>query len=494
MIRRHREVLNYIYNAEGFISGNNLAKMCGVSVRTIQLDIKAINSLLSEYGIIIKSAVKHGYYIDGKSKELLKERNIIREVIDYKYINDPPNTPFERQMYLILRLTINEIIYLDELENKFFVSESTINKDMIGAAKWLKENLNIHMKYSLSKKAELIVSEKEKRNIISWVLAYKLNASTLEKQWKYLFDGNGFIENLRKIYSITESETKRYGYYLSGHSLQLLSIEISVAAALSTMNDEQEENNKESFQKPVILAIAERLEENVNIKLSKSELLNIQEYFMSMQFVSGTDIKNIETEDSKEIISEFMTVLKKKYQVDLTGYPEVKEKLILYVAPMINRIKFRHCIGNRINENVSKNHPYEYEMASEITAIVKNKLDLYVPIVDIAYITVYLAAIYKLWSKKLNAVIICDYDESVISYIRNRIVSQLEDKIRLTGCFTYRQLISGKQEMFKDVDFIITTSTVADSTDIPFVQISPVMEQKDFSKLLESVMYLSRKT
>lgn len=470
------------------MSGNDLARRCGVSVRTIQLDIKALNSLLREHGIKIRSAVKQGYYLDKKSKELLKEKSFIKQVIDHEYINELPDSPFERQMYIILNLTMKKNISFEELEDIFYVSESTLNKDIMAAAKWLKENLTIHLNYSLSKKAELKVTEKEKRNIISWVLSYKLNASTLEKQWKYIFDSNGFIDNLRKIYSITELEASRYGYYLSGHSLQLFGVEISIAATLHKMGYKLEENDGEKKpQKPVILAIGKKLEENMNIRLSKSECIDIQEYFMSKQFLFGTNIEHIKTHVSKEIVEEFVRVLKKKYQVDLTKQPEMKEKLILYAAPMINRIQYRHSIGNRIQNHVEKVHPFEFKMASEMAGIVKEKLNLHVPSVELAYIAVHLAAASKIWSRKLNAVIVCDYDESVISYIKNRIVRQLENKIKLTGCLTFPQLTAGDQEVLKDVDFIITTSTVADQTNLPFVQISPIMDQKDFDKLQRAV-------
>lgn len=494
MIRRHREVLNYIFNSEGGINGTNLARMCGVSVRTIQLDIKDLNSLLNEYGIEIKTIVKQGYYLDDKGKALLKEKSFIREIIDYEYINDPPILPFERQMYIVLKLTMKKIIYFNELEDKLYVSESTLNKDIIAAAKWLNENLNIKMNYSLSKKVELKINEIEKRNIFSWVLSYKLNASTLEKQWKYIFDSNGFIDTLRKIYPITEVEAIHYGYYLSGHSLQMLGVEIIIALTLGSMGSDLEKIQEENILlKPVISAIREKLEKNLNIILSDREWVSIQEYFLSKQFISGTNIENIETEESIELVTDFLIVLTRKYEVDLIGNSEFKEKLILYVAPMLHRLKFKHSIGNKINENVKQIHPLEFKMASEMAVLVKEKYNMRVPEDELAYIAVHLAAIYKKWCQKLNSVIVCDYDESIISYIKSRILNQFEDRIKVVSCITFRQLISGKTEVFKDVDFIITTSSVADKTNLPFVQVSPVMDQKDFDKLFDQIIYFNQK-
>lgn len=494
MIRRHREILSYIFNTEGFLTGNELARMCGVSVRTIQSDIKEINNLLKEYDTKINSVVKKGYCLEDKSKEILKERSIIRSVLDYEYINQRPSTPFERQMYIISKLTVKDYISVEELEDKLYVSVSTINKDIISAAAWLKENLNLNIDYSLSRGLELKVTEKEKRNIISWILSYKLNTSTLEKQWKYLFEGKKFNYDLGKFYSIAEVETKRYGYRLSGHSLQLLCIEIIIASTRSALGYKLKENCKLKEElKPIIIALGEKFKENMNINLCESEWLNLQQYFVSKQFISGTNIENMETKESQDIVNEFLKVLRNKYKVNLSEYPWAKEKLILYTAPMINRLKHRHCIGNKISVDIKHIHPFEFEMASEVSEIIKHKLNLSVNCDEVTYIAVHLAAAHKIWSEKLNTIIVCDYDESVISYIKDRIVVQLEDKMKISGCFTFQQFIFGEKETFKDVDFIISTSTLADKTDIPFIQISPLMEQKDICSLYEYLDYVRKK-
>lgn len=129
----------------------------------------------------------------------MKENNIIRSVIDYEYILETPTTPFERQMYIISKLTIKDYISIEELQERLYVSASTVNKDIISAKKWLKENLNLNIVYSLSKGVKLNVTEKEKRNIISWILSYKLNSSTLAKQFNYLFEDKNIGDSANEL-------------------------------------------------------------------------------------------------------------------------------------------------------------------------------------------------------------------------------------------------------------------------------------------------------
>ncbi|MHC1682743.1 MAG: transcription antiterminator [Clostridiaceae bacterium] len=488
MIRRHREILSIIFNTDGFITGNELAKRCEVSVRTIQSDIKEINNLLKEYNTKINSVIKKGYCLEEESRKLLKKNDIIRSVLDNEYISESPTSPLERQMYIISKLTIKDYISVDELEDNLYVSVSTINKDIISVKNWLKENLNIDINYTLSKGIYLNVTESEKRNIISWILSYKLNASTLAKQWNYIFDEKEIYTEASRLYFIIDEISKSHGYFLSGHSSQLLCIEIIVAIKRSQLGFYIEETNRATEDlKSVVIDLKEKIHSFLNVNLSNIEWLNIQQFFMSKQFLSGTDIKNIETKESKIIVNIFLEKLELKYNIDLTACETLNHSLVLYLSPMINRLKLRHCIGNKIISNIENIHPYEYKMALEITDVIKCKLDLYITITELSYITLYLVTINKLWSTKLRTIIVCDYDQSVISYIKERVENYLGNKIKVSGCFTYQQFIFSSKNDFEDVDFIISTSTLADKTDIPFIQLNPIIEQMDLINLEDHI-------
>ena len=129
--RRYRDILSIILNTDECITGNELARLFEVNIRTIRQDIKEINVLLKEYDIEIDSNVKKGYYLNKKNKEILKKNNIIRKVLDYEYIMETPNSPVDRQMYILLKLTTKEYISVEEIAESLYVSEATVNKDII---------------------------------------------------------------------------------------------------------------------------------------------------------------------------------------------------------------------------------------------------------------------------------------------------------------------------------------------------------------------------
>lgn len=306
MSRRYREILNIILNTEGCITGNELAKLCHVSVRTIRLDIKEINDALKEYDIKIDSIVKKGYYLTKTCKKLLKEKDIIRSVFDYNYISQAPNTPLERQMYILLKLTMRDYISVEELADNLYISTSTINSDINSIKKWLKEKLNLGISYSLSKGIKLNCGEKDKRNIISWILGKKSNASTTIKFWSYLFEDKEITNHTDRLFNTVENEIKRCGYVLSGHSSQLLYNEIVVAYRRYELGFKIEEKDKidDEFL-PVINVLREKVEKEFKWILPDIEWLYLQRYFLSKQFINGTNLKNIETTEAINIVNRF---------------------------------------------------------------------------------------------------------------------------------------------------------------------------------------------
>lgn len=150
MNRRYREILNTILNSDGCITGRELARQCNVSIRTIRGDIKGINGLLAEYGINIESVLKKGYCLTEPNKQVLKENDLIKSVLDSEYITETPASPKDRQMYILSKLTSREYVSVDELAEALYVSQSTISNDVMLVKKWLKTNLKLEIQWSLN--------------------------------------------------------------------------------------------------------------------------------------------------------------------------------------------------------------------------------------------------------------------------------------------------------------------------------------------------------
>lgn len=484
--RRHRDILNLILNTDESITGNELSRLCNVTIRTIRKDIKEINVLLKEYNIEIASNVKKGYFLNKENKEILKKQNIIRRVLDNEYINETPNLPIERQMYILLKLTIRKYIPVEELAESLYVSVATVNNDIIIINKWLKKHLRLGIRYSLNNGINLKANENEKRNIISWVLSIKTNVSTISKYWNYLFEEKDVITEARDLFHIVSAETKKFKYYLSGHSSQLLCYEILVAIKRFKLGFNLNElEDAEDYLLPVIVGIKEKVEEELNVNLSKLEWLNLQRFFKSKQFLYETDITEIKTDEVSSIVDDFLKVLKDKFNIELSDEQINRHKLLLYIVPMINRLRFKHCIPNKINEKITQIYKREFKMADEISHIIKRKQSLNVDLIELAYITIHLVTMCGMLRHKINTAIVCDYDESILSFIKDKIKNTFGEKIKISRSYDYQEFMYETDENLKDIEFIVTTSTIADLTSIPFIRINPEIEKNDIDMIAE---------
>lgn len=469
-----------ILNINGYITGNEIARFYNITIRTVRKDMKEINNILKRYGLEISSDTKNGYFLNNKSKESLKEINLIREVIDYEYIKEKPNAPIDRQVYILLKLMVENNILIEYFVESLYVSEATINNDVTVINKWLKKNLNTSISYSLKEGLTLSVSEKEKRNIISWIFGGRLNISTVAKNWNYLFGNIISTIEIMDIYGIVSEKTRKHNYYLSGHCSQFFCYQILIA-----INRQKEGfyiEDSDTLDKELMTVIQEiRIDigKKYEIKASDIEWFNLQQYFQSMQLLHGTDIKNIETEDIDNIVDEFINVINTKFKIDLRQKADIKYKLILYIVPMINRLKYNHCIPNKIDKKVVQNYNTEFEMASEMIPIIKNRLDLNMKMIDLAYITMYFVSICEMWKCRLNTIIVCDYDESILSLIKSKINTYFGERISVCRFYNYQEFMYESSDKLQQIDFIITTSTIADITKIPFVHINYEFNSND---------------
>lgn len=487
MNRRQRDILKIILNREEHITGSELSKLYNVTIRTVRRDIKELNELLKQYDIKITSVIKKGYILTKDNKKKLNRDEVIKNVLDYEYINEKPSTPIDRQIYILARLILRENLSVEKLTEYLYVSEATIVNDIAEINKWISKKFKFKIKYSISNGITFKASEGCKRNLISWILSRRINESSILKAWNYLFDENTVAFEVRKICEIVDRDTKKQEYFLTGHATHLFAYEIIIANKRNKLGFKIEEKIEEN-KLQVISDIEEDMKKALNLKLTRKDWGILQNSFKSKQLLYGTSMDKIKTEEAEAITKKFIEILKSKYKASFLEEAEQKQKLMLYIVPMINRLRYKHCIPNKLEGSLEEEYEKEVRMARELIQIIRENLKLNMGEVEVTYIALLLAAMKKIKEHSLNMVIICDYDEAVISLIKVKVKSNFGDKIKLHNIYSYQQF---KYEANKTkVEFIISTSTLADITDIPFVIVNPKMTSRDIENIREAIATL----
>jgi lichenan operon transcriptional antiterminator len=67
--------------------------------------------------------------------------------------------------------------------------------------------------------------------------------------------------------------------------------------------------------------LREKVEKELEVNLSGTEWINLEQYFKSKQFLHETNITNIATEEAAYIADKFLRTLQEKFKIDLSYYP-----------------------------------------------------------------------------------------------------------------------------------------------------------------------------
>jgi lichenan operon transcriptional antiterminator len=118
------------------VTSEYLAKVLGVTSRTIRNDVKTLNLELKKISVQIEASRGVGYFIDPTVRELIEELFMLQEEEQVR----SPVLPEERVLYILKSIIMSEdFIASEQLANELFVSKSTIDNDLKQVEKLLEK-------------------------------------------------------------------------------------------------------------------------------------------------------------------------------------------------------------------------------------------------------------------------------------------------------------------------------------------------------------------
>jgi transcriptional antiterminator len=123
-------ILERLLNAKEPISGKELSKLCGAAVNTVRKEIDLINEEISAHGLLIRSKLAVGFYIEITDPELAGAYTDnwlahLRRTRDAGLIYSP------RAYYLTRRLlSADRGLSIEGLCQELYYSKSALNKEL----------------------------------------------------------------------------------------------------------------------------------------------------------------------------------------------------------------------------------------------------------------------------------------------------------------------------------------------------------------------------
>ena len=435
--KRQLKIIEILKNSTEPINSKALATDIGCSTKTIQVEVKNINSTLEK--VKIDSIRGMGYKLVGdiKSVDKLENNTNYNDMDRISYI-----------LKQILTLYKNKTLKLENLADDMYVSLSTIKND-------LKEVKDILKDYNLK-----IISK------------HKLGISL-----------DGDIEDLKRC--ILESNIKYKDLSLEGFFTDYVKLNIG-NIRLEILNNLQKENiiltDYEFNNIFNYILISLSIEENKDYKsYTKDYITNYQNKF----------IKENNKENKEKIlnsIEKFTKNLKLATSIDLSNDRVFKEYLYRHIKSFCIKKDFGVNNQSIVANEIKLKYPFAFELATIAKTTLEKDLELEIDENETANIAIHIGGALQrshenINEKSLKAIIVCASGVGTSMLIKAKLEAKFDKKIEILKVIP-SYLIDYVKVL--DVDFIIATVPV-NIKGIPVINVSPFLDDKEI-KIIEKFL------
>lgn len=380
--KRQLEMINILksYRDDSFCSAILLAKKLDVSVRTVKSEINTIKSISREIkGVQIESVASKGYKLI--YEDINKISELEKKIISYQNDNQLLNSQDMRvNTILYILLNARKPISKVKLSNHLNESESSLYLD-IKEAKVILEKYDLSLSYSSKKGYYVEGKEIDKRRCIANenILIDKPQISDL------------FYAYLKKISEIKECVIEicsKYKYRVSESILE--STIIHFMLTLTRINSGyvigNEPINATDLQeyelaKEIILKYVDKNTENIEKEI---------EYFaINLHGKRENDSIHEISNDVEQFINLALYRIKEEYNVDFQELLDLKVALALHFSPLLTRMKNKKQLKNMMLSQIKLEFPLAFDIASFFCTLIKEKYQIDVSEDEIAYFTLY---------------------------------------------------------------------------------------------------------
>lgn len=455
------------------------AKNMGISERNLRYKIDDYNYYLKLLGLPEIEIRKREIVVKNTLEEIVKK--VAGNMSLYSFTKD------EREKIIITDIFFNnENISLETLEEKLDISELTLKNDLKVLENYMKTFIISLDSKTLAYQAE----ERNVRRLILDILLKNYNIKYLEggkidieKNYQYGFFicwdkmdecfKSENVNNAMKVLKNTLDEAKKT---IGDENFKILLFYILITFKRFEEHPLKLIKNMEFLTKSEEYAIVERKFSEYG--LSKSEILNMTEYFLGSHSFGFDDSFYI---NWVQIELSMMRLIK---EVAKSGYEELEKDMFL-LENLINHMKpaiYRAKKGIRLPCEIYDEFKETYPLVLNLVSKAWNKIGIDIKISDdeLAYIAMHFQlAMKRIKSKKLeNILIVCGAGYSTSRFLSASIKEHFN--VNIVNIIPYNELENYKNE---DIDLVVTTIEGVKFRDKKVIKVSPILSTEDIIKL-----------
>ncbi len=374
---RQKKILKLLIQLETgiYMTGDTLAQILGVSIKTVQKEIKQLKCLAENFGFILLASTNKGYRI-----ELIENGKQLRNYLNDFEIESSNQNSYARDIIYQLLLS-SHYIKMQDISDKLFISDSKALKELTTVKEILaKYNLTIEHKPYYGNK--IIGNEENIRNLIirERIPIYELFA-TSEKR----------IRTIKELTDIIIQILMDERYLISDVVLENLVLNTYIAIARVHDNHvidfSKEINEKvETYDLQLAKKIAQEVKKKLGEKLPYTEIMYLA---LFLQAERNCGLERSITADMENITCQMLSYIKKKMGIDFTSDVDLRISLTMHIQPMIMRAKNNFTIKNAVLNEIITSYPLAYDIALTGSCFLYENYGLKLSPDEVAYLAVY---------------------------------------------------------------------------------------------------------
>lgn len=496
MRERHVKFIKLLMKKNQFIPLHICARELGVSGKTLRRDMGSLNRELEREGAFIerKAGVGIRLNLDGADRAAFFNNMALREAgrTDHRGIAWDRNS---RRMALALNLLLytDEPASLSDLAYKYYVSRSSITKDL----KVLEEFFSRHglklMKSKLGTRAD--GTEQNIRKALTELIVILLDASGQEAGEREAESDmmmtilDCFTEDdLICVEKILRKAEERQNYYFDeleyGRvSVGLLVMIYRIREGFPIPPEEAGEDGKHSGMNWELAGqIADELTKVYGMEISHREQAAVAA-LLETTHLSDSSADSGQEEDTELLEafgSDFIDAFSVIMEVNLREESGLYQNIMAHIALMLKRVRANTPARNPLTAQIMGEYRGTLNVCRMICWILSRKFGLPEICMDeICYLTLYIQGEILEKEEKAKVLLVSNQQKGIVNLMRHKLLTR-HSKWEITEC-SYYGFFEKEQETY---DFVLSTLFLdPKECRIPYAFVSPMLSAEDWKHI-----------
>ena len=478
LTQRQKQVLDILESRSDFITAAQLAKVCGVSQRTVFSDLEKIEKHIQQSGQYFERRRGVGIAIRNLKEPLsVKETSLELDISDI----------VTRRTEIMRKLLFDEErVSFSSLSEEFFVSKTSITRDFEVIMKILNVNSNIKLQKD-SHGTQIVGSENDIQKAYLQFNRYIISNSDLylndSVQKKILCLEKYYGKKVVKVAtSILYSYVRENINAISDYYVQnVLSIFIILLYRLLNGHHLQADqdyilDNQTSFYRESAVKLLHKASLRLQFSYSNADVRYLSKQLISNRFEKiNTDLVN------KDLVSEIIEQISHALNVNFDQDRQLVQQLSQHISAMIYRLKSKNTIENPFTEQVKIEFSLTFNTIWLVLSRYEDQIGISFNEDEIAFLTIYFQAAFERVKMTKKILIVCEMGIATSELLLNRIKNNIPsfDSIEISSVEELAHLD------LADFDLIISTVDI-DIAAEHVVRVSPFLTQKDIEAIKEA--------